>query len=463
MKCNILRNLYIKSNGDIRCDDDYGERVVLGKLTDEVAFSPTHLFNNEQDTLIRAAFSQGFAPWGETCEKCSLLANGDIEDSFANKHIQKIQLEPSLHCSLLCPSCSRIKQIREGRKPLLLTQSLLVNFLEGLAREGYTVDTFEFCGQGEPLSHPEFSNLCALINTRFPQAKTLLITNANFDVTEKLAACRLDEVVVACDGAEQASYEQYRVNGSFEKCIRFMQGIKAISPKTYLTWKYVLFKHNCSDAELLKAQELAEQIGVDNLQFIYTQYGPIAERFLKPDADLFPLKSNKVTLKTHPYVNNILAVTSLKKLRLSHLPKQYNFVYGWREPFEHHLDRASLAVHKGCFYIYVDGWYVPQNRLMKVFLRYGEHSKAIQAIFAREDVSAVYQYPYASGFRLTFPLGNAVNNNFQLQIGTALFDSEYVYDYEFSFSESAYERDPLAIPILFWSKKAKPASVLGDA
>lgn len=146
MKCNILKNLYIKSNGDIRCDDDYGERVLLGKITVDSIFSPAALFNNEHYTKIRESFAQDLAPWGETCEKCAIFSNGKIEDALVDKRIHKIQLEPSLHCSLLCPSCSRVNQLREGRYPLLLTQEILRNFLEGLIRETYDVDIFEFCG-----------------------------------------------------------------------------------------------------------------------------------------------------------------------------------------------------------------------------------------------------------------------------------------------------------------------------
>ncbi len=460
MKCNILKNLYVKSNGDIRCDDDYGERVLLGKISPDSSFSPNQLFANDYYTQIKTAFSEGLAPWGETCEKCAFFANGKIEDGFSGKHIHKIQLEPSLHCFLLCPSCSRVKQIREGRTPLLMTQELLTNFLEGLVGEGYSVDSFEFCGQGEPLNHPEFSGLCRLINKWFPQAKTLLVTNANFDATKKLLDCKLDEIIVACDGAEQASYEQYRVNGNFETCLQFMHTVKSMSPKTYLTWKYILFAHNSSDAELIKAQALADEIDVDNLQFIYTQYGPIAERFLKPEADVFPLKSTKATLKNHPYITNMLAVTSLKKLKLSQLPKRYEFVYGKSEPFQHHLDRASLAVHDGYFYLAVDGWCVPQNRQMKLFLKYGEQSKIIQTIYAREDVSTLYAYPYPSGFRLAFLLGSTVNNKSVLQLGTSLFGKDYFYDYEFSFADTVLQRNPLDIPIKFIGKKSTPSSEL---
>lgn len=135
MKCNILKNLYIKSNGDIRCDDDYGERVLLGKITEDQIFSPTVLFRNASYTHIREAFVQGEMPWGETCEKCALLANGSMEDTVSNKQIKRIQIEPSLHCSLLCPTCSRINQLREGRSPFLLSTQRLRNFLQGLAQE----------------------------------------------------------------------------------------------------------------------------------------------------------------------------------------------------------------------------------------------------------------------------------------------------------------------------------------
>ena len=310
------------------------------------------------------------------------------------------------------------------------------------------------------MNHPDFAGLCNLINEFFPQAKTLLVTNANFDAVKKLQGCRLDEIIASCDGSDQLGYGQYRINGSFEQCIEFIRDARALFPKAVLRWKYILFKHNDSDIDLIRAQELAEQLNVDNLLFISTQYGSISERFLKPDADPFPWRSSKVTLKTHPYVRNMLAVTTPTKLKLTKLPKRYRFVYHPLEPFQHHLDRISLSLEAGRFYIYVDGWCVPQNHMMKIFIKCGATLKYVQAMFAREDVSEVFNYPYASGFRVVFPLERDDESlaSLPLQIGTSLFGSTHVYDYEFGFSEGSYQRDPLIVPIKFLSKKARSLS-----
>lgn len=315
---------------------------------------------------------------------------------------------------------------------------------------------FEFCGQGEPLNNPDFASLCRLINEFFPSARVTLITNANFNALQKLKGCRLDEITVSCDGAEQITYEIFRVNGNFKSCIEFIQSSRALFPQANLIWKYIVFNHNDTDSELIHAQNLAEQLGVDRLNFICTQYGPISERFTQAEPDNFPLVSQKAVLQIHPYVRNMLAVTTVEKRGLSDLPQRYNFVYGSKEPFEHHIDRVSLAFYQEQYYLYIDGWCVPQNRGMKIFLKLGAYSRNLQLVFKREDVSRAYQYPYASGFRSVFPLGASKPENKQLvQIGTHLFSSTYVFDYEASFTENTLEHDPLVFPMKFLRKPTK--------
>lgn len=132
----------MKSNGDIRCDDDFGERVVLGKIAEEMVFSPSELFHNKPYSEIRAAYAADQPPWGKTCEKCAFFRDGKVKSTFFDKKITKIQLELTLLCSLKCPQCSRVKQIKEGRKPLVMTSGLLASLLNGLLNEGYSVERF---------------------------------------------------------------------------------------------------------------------------------------------------------------------------------------------------------------------------------------------------------------------------------------------------------------------------------
>ena len=457
MKCNILKNLYIKSNGDVRCDDDYGERILLGSLKEHAEFFPDSFFNNPQYTKIRADFSNNTPPWREVCEKCAIFANGEIEDSFKHKLIKKIQIEPSLHCSLLCTTCSRVGQIREGRKPFLLSLTVLENFLAGIVREHYKVEIIEFCGQGEPLNHPQFSAICQLIKQYLPDTKLHLITNANFDPQDKLVDCYLDEIVVSCDGVDQASYEQFRVSGNFNKCIEFMKVAKQLYPSSKLIWKYIVFKHNDSDEQLIQAQQMADALPVNELQFIVTQYGPISQRFTQIEPEKFPIISRKATLKTHPYVTNMIATTVAHFIGRSKKIKLYQWLYGKTEPFAHHIDRISLSSHEEKFYLSVDGWWVPLKKWAKVFIQVGEQVKAVQSFVTRDDISEIYQYPLASGFRVTLMLENYDPQlNTQLKIGTHWLGQVYTNNYEFVFSEGTREKEPLVIPLHFWKKPKQP-------
>ena len=75
MFCEILQTLYVKSNGLVVCNDDFGERVRLGRI------DPTtpnwsivrDLFENERYGDIRNAFRNDTLPWPEVCSRCALL------------------------------------------------------------------------------------------------------------------------------------------------------------------------------------------------------------------------------------------------------------------------------------------------------------------------------------------------------------------------------------------------------
>ncbi|MBC3767687.1 radical SAM protein [Neptunicella marina] len=426
MRCNILRNLYIKSNGDIRCDDDYGERVLLGRLNEDSTFSPSLFFNNGKFQKIRHDFENNQLPWGNTCQNCAFLTNGEIEDSFAQKNINKIQLETSLLCALKCPACSREKQIKLGRKPLILSLTKLENLLKGLVSEKFSVKQFEFCGQGEPLNHPEFSTLFHLIKKYYPNANTSLVTNGNFDYLQKLSGCSLTEIIVSVDGSNQSNYQTYRVGGTFEKCVQFMRDIKKFAPACSLVWKYILFNHNDSDNDILAAQAIANELEVDELRFVGTNYGPASNR-LSTNLS-FPITYQATSIAFHPYIKGTLATLKLEQTKLATLKK---FIPWRSENIMHHLDRAVLAQQNGELLLFIDGWLVANDQSNNAYLCLGKSKKKIVPIFARPDVAKIHQCKKTTGFRVALQVTrDHIGQEIELRFIAQGYLQQYVQAYQ---------------------------------
>jgi len=281
MYCEILSTLYVKSNGDIPCHDDYGERIILTNLNE----SPTidKIIASKQFNSIERRLSSSSIPWENICDKCAFFRpDQNFENRIRQFHINKIQIESSLACSLNCWGCSRREQVKQRRGNLLLDLKNFETLMISCAEQNYNVEWIEYCGQGEPLSHPKFSQFLKIVSEVLPNTKQRLITNANYDFNACIGEETLHEIIVSSDGASQETYEIYRSGGSFEKCIRFMTDAirrKSANNNPSVVWKYILFDHNDSDEEITKANKIAQTIGVDRLLFVLTHSKGKSKRY----------------------------------------------------------------------------------------------------------------------------------------------------------------------------------------
>lgn len=303
MNCEILETLYIRSNGDIPCNDDAGEHILLERA--EIGaplFNPDSAFASTQYSIIRSALARDVAPWPGTCSRCAFFRPHEpLLDGLARKRIRKIQVEPSLACNLRCPCCNQHLQARYRPKPFLMPMETFATILRGLTTHNYTVSEIEYCGQGEPLMHPHFPEFVKLAREHFPKAIQRLITNGNFDYWDTTGGEPIDEIFVSCDGALQPNYEKYRIRGEVARPLRFMEAIPKAQGgrRQKVVWKYILFEFNDSDDELILAQKIAQDIGVDILLFVFTHSRFKSIRFTRDNSASFPiLYPNVITSAT---------------------------------------------------------------------------------------------------------------------------------------------------------------------
>jgi wyosine [tRNA(Phe)-imidazoG37] synthetase (radical SAM superfamily) len=303
MMCPSVHSMFVRAWGDIVCWDDAGSTKILqpfSATTDygrDVYLGP--VFNR-----IRTALYADRMPFSDVCTRCVCLRT-DVEHSSIHvdrKILETLQVEPSYLCNLDCPGCVR-RAVRRFAPAHTLEPLRLEKILIDLVGCGVIVNRFSFQGHGEPLLHPDLPSLARLVKQHYPDAYLSVATNAHGNDTEQLLNCGIDEFVCAIDGIDQPSYEPYRVGGDFERAFAFMAELacraRTSGARVKVVWRYTLFTHNDQGEQLLSAQEMARDAGIDELVFVFTRNGPGSKRVVR--ASQVPLLEPGVPLsfRTH--------------------------------------------------------------------------------------------------------------------------------------------------------------------
>lgn len=311
MNCEILATLYVRSNGDVMCNDDAGDNFLLGSIHPaNPLWASTSVLVNRRYQHIRASLRRGKMPWPDICSRCAFLRpHEDFSDSLDQRRIRKLQIEPSLVCRLRCPGCSSHEQVQHRPRPLQLAPADFERLLRDLRDEEYSIGEIEYCGQGEPLLHPRFPEFVRLSRQYFPGTGQRLITSGNFDFHHATGDEPLDEIMVSCDGVWPESYARYRVGGDVARAIQFMgeaRGFRGF-PAPSVVWKYILFEWNDSPEELFAAQKLAGEIGVHALLFVYTHSAGKSRRYTLNNPGDLPVHVPNVATNATPIHHRFFA------------------------------------------------------------------------------------------------------------------------------------------------------------
>jgi hypothetical protein len=134
-----------------------------------------------------------------------------------------------------------------------------------------TVKWMYFSGRGEAGLHAKTWDMVQLAKERLG-TDFLVNTNGNIEFSEKIVHSGLDKIKIAIDGIDQNAYAHYRRGGCLDAVVDFTRKIaelKAASGKTTprIIWQYILFDHNADEKSLVRLQETAMDIGVDEILF----------------------------------------------------------------------------------------------------------------------------------------------------------------------------------------------------
>jgi len=342
MNCTVNHSIFLRSNGSLACWCDYGSLKTLQEFDPCLDYAKD-VYLGKVYGYIREQLAAGVMPFPSYCSKCMvLLPNAPfVPTRRRDPYVDTFQVEPSMACQLDCPGCIPIKDrktrvARTWSGHLMLAPKILEKILRDFRSAGIRIRTIDFQGHGEPTLNPDVWNMIRMAKSLFPKSYATMCTHANLDFTEDMIDAGLDQIIYAIDGMSQESYAPYRVHGDFEQAHRFMKSfstaVGARGAKIDTVWKYVLFRHNDSPEQLLKAQEMARDAQISELRFIITQLGPLSTSIV--DEDDIPRANNGVNVRIENYKVSlsqleegiILARNGIKTNKLPQAAQSASFV-----------------------------------------------------------------------------------------------------------------------------------------
>lgn len=385
MDCRILRHVTLKSDGHFGCDDSVGYHTDLGHVSLAPGWSLKDTFNKPIYRHIRSSFAEGRVPWPGTCEGCDLFSAAAAPVDTLSRRIELL-VEPTLACNLACACCLRKQIISNGRTTSAMDPAILTRFMQACQVDRIEIDQVHYIGWGEPLMHGNFRALFDIAKRGAPLAHQVVTTAANVDFASTVGDSALDRIVASIDGATQLGYKKYRRDGDLATAIRFMRDAKTHGDaRIFLEWKYILFEHNDSDEEILLAQEIADDIGVDSLLFIITNSKWHSERFTVDSSETIPIRSQIAS------VSPAAAMTSVAFD--GRIDPAVSTALG-------HIDRCTISIGR---FLTVEGWALGAEAGAPVqveLLVDGVVRARTRTTLRREDVIAAY--PQSAGVRSGF-------------------------------------------------------------
>jgi hypothetical protein len=260
------------------CADPYGHRV----LGDAKVASVSEIWTGSTASGLRTDINAGGSKFCGDCPLKLPLKTSDtppVRGLDVGRLPSRLYIECTAACNISCNQacCAPETGITRTRNAGMLDFDL---FRRVVDEAGPSLVRIDFFNYGEAFLHKRAIEMCEYIKSRFPQIYLYTSTNGlafNEDGARRLVRSGIDEVTFSLDGATPESFAIYRQRGDFNKAIRNLRA--ATDEKRsrgqdvpFINWRYILFTHNDSDAEMEQARALAQEIGVDRLCWEITDH-----------------------------------------------------------------------------------------------------------------------------------------------------------------------------------------------
>lgn len=260
------------------CADPYGHRP----LGDARTSSIHDIWTGSTITSLRNDLNAGGSKFCGDCPLKLPLKKGEapaIRPLDAGPRPGRMYIECTAACNISCTDacCAPETGITRTRQSGMLDFDLFRRVVDEV---GPTIGRIDFFNYGEAFLHKRAIEMCEYIKAAFPHVYLYTSTNGlafSEEQARRLARSGIDEVTFSIDGATQASYEKYRQRGKLDVALanlRAMADEKCRGGRDlpFLNWRYILFKWNDSDEEMMRARQLAAEVGADRLCWEITDH-----------------------------------------------------------------------------------------------------------------------------------------------------------------------------------------------
>jgi hypothetical protein len=280
------------------CADPYGKRV----LGDVKIATVSAVWTGDRASALRQDLNNGGSTFCGDCPLKLPLAKEAAppqRDLAVAAFPSRLYIECTAACNISCAQacCAPETGITRTRKAGMLDFEL---FRRVVDEAGPSLGRIDFFNYGEAFLHKRAIEMCEYIKSAFPHIYLYSSTNGlafTEEQARRLIRSGIDEVTFSIDGATPETYAQYRQRGDFNKAIRNLTAAadeKRVAGRDlpFINWRYILFKHNDSDEEMLRARRMADDMGVDRLCWELTDHPEdmYSRRFIPGSAELAAIK-----------------------------------------------------------------------------------------------------------------------------------------------------------------------------
>ena len=191
MNCHASSRLYVRANGTVPCNCDTGETTLLFQpdLDDLSSFDYVEdCFNGEPFVRMREKLLMREAPI-KACEACFFFHPSETFEKYGNDgrvhEIEHVQIESSFQCGIDCDACV-LRSTRTdpalsalGAGPYEMPLDLFRKLIDDIQRAELHVGEMAFCGRGEPLLHPQFTEMMQHARERLPRTFFSVVSSGN--------------------------------------------------------------------------------------------------------------------------------------------------------------------------------------------------------------------------------------------------------------------------------------------
>jgi len=219
--------------------------------------------DDKHSSMARALYSHGL--WDKLANLILVEVQKARREPVLYGYPYWLVIDPCNICNLRCPFCPT-GQKRGSRPKGKLSLSDFKAIMDRLGPYAIHVDLVNW---GEPFLNEEICEMVKYAKKFHVDVK--IDTNLNIFSEEnarKLISAGLDKIVVSIDGITQETYAKYRRNGNFKDAMENLKTLLKVrsqmrSKKPYITWQFLVFKHNEHEIEHVKA--IGAKLGVDHV------------------------------------------------------------------------------------------------------------------------------------------------------------------------------------------------------